>query len=163
MSALFNYRWRQLPQFCCWFWEQLSRNRRAVEFPQPSWLWQRQQQCACQYTTAKHGFSLWMSLMSSWPSSLLRRLPREQEAKCWKRGTGNEQMFWLFGFIWRMALAENTHHIISVWHFLNKGFWSFVLRCHYFEICVCLERWKKVEAVKQQVKDLWSLNKSISF
>lgn len=47
--------------------------------------------------------------------------------------------------------------------FLDKAFWSFVFNCRYFKICLHFERWKKMEAVKQQKKELWSLNKSISF
>lgn len=162
MRALFNYRWQQLPQFCCWFGEYNFQVRgEQLRFPSPGG-------CGSAISTllastphpSKDSVSGWRCpLMSSQLPSLLRPIPREQEGKCWKRETGNDQIFWPFRFIWWMALAENIHQIISVWHFLNKGFWSFGLNHCYFEICLCLERRKKVEAVKE----LWSLNKSISF
>lgn len=59
MRALFSCRWHHLPQLFWWFWE-LAHNRRAVEFPQLSWLWSAN--CAHWLTTAKRGFSLWMKL-----------------------------------------------------------------------------------------------------
>lgn len=166
MWALFNYRWQQLSQVCCWFWEhnfQVTGEQLRV----PSLAGCGNAKGTVRTSMAqpsKEGFGLWICpLMSSRPPPLPRPLPREQEGNCWRREIEKDQIFWPFGFIWWMALAENTLQIISVWHFLNKGFWSFVLNCHYFEICLRLERWKKVEAVKQQVKELWSLNKSISF
>lgn len=162
MRGLFNYRWHHLSQFCWWFGE-LSSNRRAVEFPQPSWLCSAN--CAYWLTTPKQGFSLWMKLSLD----ALLTIPH-----CWGHFQENRkenaekerlEMTKCFdhldsvvnGFGWKYT----SNHFSPA--FLDKAFWSFVLNCHYFEICLHFERWKKMEAVRQQEKELWSLNKGISF
>lgn len=122
MRALFNYRWHHLPQFCWWFGE-LSSRRRAVEFPQPSWLLQ------CQLCLLAHHTQIRIQSLDEvipWcppdHPSLLRPLPREQEGKCWKRETGNDQMFWPFAFscewLWLKIYIKSFQSNISRQSFL---------------------------------------------